>query len=77
MASAKRGFLVGRLVEGTWQVASTTGYLLPGVGACHPLVEGMTETDHAQIERAVLMAGEHGVTVTELTTDATYRVSWR
>ena len=50
MASAKRGFLVGRLVDGMWQVASTTGYLLPGVGACHPLVEGMTETDHAQIE---------------------------
>ena len=47
MASMKRGFLVGQLVDGVWQVASKTGYLLPGVGACHPLVAGMTETDHA------------------------------
>lgn len=78
MATTKRGFLVGRLVDGTWQVASKTGYLLPGVGACHPLVAGMTEADHAQIERAVCwMADNPGVTLVDLTADAAYRVSWR
>ena len=41
--STKRGFLVGRCVDGTWQVASTSGYHFGGAGACHPLVAGMTE----------------------------------
>ena len=78
MASTTRGFLVGRLVEDRWQVASKTGYLLPGVGACHPLVDGMTEVDHAEICRAVgWMADTPGVTLVNLTADAAYRVSWR
>ena len=78
MASTKRGFLVGRLVDGVWQVASATGYLLPGVGACHPLVAGMTETDHEQICSAVSwMADNAGVSLVNLTADAAYRVSWR
>ena len=77
MASTKRGFLVGQVIDGTWQVASKTGYYLPNVGACHPMVAGMTETDHEQICAAVSwMAEETGVTLVNLTADASYRVSW-
>ena len=76
--STKRGFLVGRCVDGTWQVASTSGYHFGGAGACHPLVAGMTETDHTAICKAVAwMADNPGVTLVNLTADAAYRVSWR
>jgi len=75
--ASKRDFLVGRLVDGTWQVARGAGHLYGGVGACHPLVDGMTETDHAQICAAVsFMADDPAVRMVELTADGTYRVSW-
>jgi hypothetical protein len=77
MASTKRGFLVGRFVDGRCQLASKTGYLQPGVGACHPLVAGMTEVDHEQICKAVSwMADNPGVMLVNLTADAAYTVSW-
>ena len=73
----KRGFLVARSVEGRWQLASKSGYYWPGVGTSHPLVGAMTETDHEQICRAVGWMADHpGVTLVDLTADATYRVSW-
>jgi hypothetical protein len=76
--ATKRGFLVGRFVDGTWQVASTTGYHFGGAGACHPLVDGMTEVDHEQICQAVCwMVDEPAARVVELTADNTYCVSWR
>ena len=75
--ASKRFFLVARSVDGRWQRASHTGYLLPNVGACHPLVDDMTEADHEQICRAVCwMADETAVRSVDLTADATYRVSW-
>jgi len=77
MASTTRGFYVARQVDGRWQVASKTGRYLPGVGAAHPLVAGMTETDHHQIERAVCWMGqEGGINYVDLTADASYRVGW-
>ena len=45
----KQRFLVGRLVDGAFRKASDSGYLYGGVGACHPLVDGMTEADHQGI----------------------------
>mgnify|MGYP001597999995 FL=1 len=77
MSQHKRGFLVAQSVEGRWQHVSHSGYLLAGVGACHPLVGSMTETAHDQICQAVVwMADERGVVSVDLTPDATYRVSW-
>ena len=77
MSQRKRGFLVAQSVDGRWQHVSHNGYLLAGVGACHPLVGDMTETAHDQICLAAeWMAGEHGVVSVDLTPDATYRVSW-
>ena len=81
MSQHKRGFLVAHQVDGRWQRVSHSGYLLAGVGACHPLVGDMTETAHEQICLAVAwMAGEHGITSVDLTPDVTpdvtYRVSW-
>lgn len=74
----KRGFLVGWQVADVWQVASATGQYWPGVGASHPLVDGMTENDHAQICQAVCwMADDPAARLVTLTADATYRVSWR
>lgn len=71
-------FLVERAVGSRWQLVSHTGQYYPGVGACHPLVDGMTETDHAQICRAVAWMYDHpGVTLVSLTADAAYRVAWR
>jgi hypothetical protein len=75
--ASKRAFLVARSVDGHWQHASHTGYYFGGAGACHPLVAGMTEADHAQICRAVAwMADDAAVQSVDLTADATYRVSW-
>ena len=77
MSQRKRGFLVALSVDGHWQHVSHNGYLLDGVGACHPLVGDMTEIAHDQICKAVeWMAGEHGVASVDLALDATYRVSW-
>jgi hypothetical protein len=77
MASTKRGFLVARFVDGRCQLASKKGYFKPGIGAYHPLVEGMTEVDHDQICKAICwMADNPGVTLVDLTADASYRVSW-
>ena len=77
MSQCKRGFLVAQLVDGRWQHASHTGYLLENVGACHPLVGTMTEAAHGQICQAVTwMADEQGVVSVDLTPDTTYRVSW-
>lgn len=75
--SQRRGFLVGRQVEGRWQHVSHSGYLLAGVGACHPLVGDMTEVAHAQVCKAAeWMADNPGVVSVDLVPDATYRVSW-
>ena len=77
MPTPKRRFLVARSIDGRWQHASHTGLFWPNVGAAHPMVDGMTETDHAQICRAVCwMVNNPGVTMVDLTADATYRVSW-
>ena len=77
MSTAKRGFLVALRENDTWQHVSHNGYLLAGVGACHPLVGAMTETAHDAICRAVAwMADNHGVVSVDLSPDATYRVSW-
>jgi hypothetical protein len=75
--ASKRAFLVAREVEARWQLASKSGYHFGGAGACHPLVQGMTDGDHEQICKAVCwMVDNPGVTSVDLTADATYRVSW-
>lgn len=75
--ASKRLFLVARSVDGRWQHVSHSGYHFGGAGACHPLVDGMTEVDHEQICNAVCwMVDTPGVTLVDLTADATYRVSW-
>ena len=77
MSQTKRSFLVALDVDGRWQHVSHCGYLLAGVGACHPLVGDMTELNHAEICRAVTwMADEPGAVSVDLKADATYRVSW-
>ncbi len=76
--ATKRFFLVARAdADGRWHRVSDTGYLYGGAGACHPLVDGMTEADHDAICRAVWwMAEDAAVRSLDLTADNTYRVSW-
>ena len=77
MSQTKRGFLVAQSIDGHWQHVSHSGYLLAGVGACHPLVGAMTEMAHDQICKAVSwMADDAAVVSVDLVPDATYRVSW-
>ena len=77
MSTTKRGFLVAKSVDERWQHVSHNGYLLAGVGACHPLIDAMTEMAHDAICRAVAwMADNDGVISVDLSPDATYRVSW-
>lgn len=76
--ASKRGFLVARSVDTRWQLVSKSGYLLAGVGACHPVVGDMTETAHEQICRAVSwMADEPAANFVDLDVDGQqFRVSW-
>ena len=77
MSQRKRGFLVAQQVDGHWQHVSHNGYLLVGVGACHPIVGDMTEVAHDQVCKAVeWMADNAAVVSVDLAPDATYRVTW-
>ena len=74
----KQTFLVARRNErGAYQRVSSSGYVLDGAGACHPLAEGMSEAAHEAICRAAQwMFGESlRPSTVDLTMDGDWRIS--